>query len=395
MAVRTDRPGTAGSLAAAAYVFAVVMMGTTLPTPLYPLFQERFGFGGLTTTVLFAVYAGGVIATLILFGRLSDALGRRPVLLAAVLAAFGSAICFLVGEANGWLWLLFCGRILSGLAAGVFTATGTVAVLENAPPGHNRLGSAVATAANIGGLGLGIATSGLVAQWASAPLRTPFLLHAVLLVLGGFALLAVRERVTGDRSRFRLQRPRIPAEARGVFGPASLGAFLGFAVSGMHSAVTPNFMTQVLHQHAPALIAAVVSLLFLTSAVAQIVLRRHSDRTLLILGAITLAVSMAVLIGALLGASLPVLLLATALSGVGQGLLFMTGLRAVTTVTEPARRTEATTSYFIIAYIAISLPVVAVGVLANLLGLIPAGVIFAVAIGVPALLGLRSIHRFR
>ncbi len=206
----------------------------------------------------------------------------------------------------------------------------------------------------------------------------------------------MRERITSDPpSRFRLQLPpRIPTEARGIFGPAVLGAFLGFAVSGMHSAVTPNFMTQVLQVHQPALIGTVVSLLFLTSAVGQIGLRNYSDRTLITVGSIALAVSMVVLILALLAPSLVLLLVATALGGVGQGLLFMTGLRAVTTVTEPAHRTEATTSYFIIAYIAISLPVVAVGVLANLLGLIPAGVIFAIAVAVVALLGLRSVLRF-
>jgi MFS family permease len=117
---RSRRLAGGAGFAAAAYAFAVTMVGTTLPTPLYPLYQQRYGFSELTITIIFATYAAGVIAALLLAGRLSDETGRRPVLLAGLAFSALSAIAFLLADG---LALLLVGRILSGISAGIFTGT--------------------------------------------------------------------------------------------------------------------------------------------------------------------------------------------------------------------------------------------------------------------------------
>jgi MFS family permease len=388
---KTLRPASGWSLAAVSYVFAVVMMGTTMPTPLYPLYEERFGFGSAVTTVLFAVYAGGVILSLVLCGRLSDALGRRPMLLAGVVLSLLSAALFTVGTAE---WLLYTGRVLSGLAAGIFTATGTVCVMENAPRGRERLAGSLATSANIGGLGLGILMAGLIGAWSAAPLRTPYLVHAVLLLLAGLALLAVRERVVPDPSKAAVRLPRVPAESRRLFAASVVGAVTGFAVCGVYSSVGPNFMGSVLGIGSSAVIGVVVFLLFGSSAAGQIAFRSLADRTLIVAGSICLVLAMGLLATALGAASLALLIVSAVLGGVGQGLLFMTGMRAVTGATRPEHRTEATTSYFVVGYLAISLPAIGTGVLSEALGLVPASLIFAAAVAVTTLLGLVNARRF-
>ncbi|MFZ7086941.1 MFS transporter [Curtobacterium sp. RRHDQ10] len=377
--------------AAAVYVFAVAMMGTTLPTPLYPTYESVFGFGSTTTTVLFAVYAGGVILALVLVGRLSDTIGRRPMLLVGLVLSLLSAVVFAIGSPE---WMLSVGRVLSGLSAGVFTSTGTVAVLEAAPPGRRRLAGALATAANIGGLGLGMLMAGLVAAWTAAPLHTPYLVHAGLLVVAGAALLTMRETAPQERAPFRIQLPRIPAESRRVFWAAAIGAITGFAVCGLFSSVAPNFMGTVIGVHSPAAIGSVTFLLFGASAAGQIALQGLADRRAVVVGSVGLLVGMAALVIALLTASLAVLVLAAVCSGVGQGLLFMTGMRAITAATEPARRTEATTSYFITAYLAISVPAIAAGVLAGAVGLVAAGVVFAAAVAAMTLVGTTRVRAF-
>src|SRR5690349_22274225 len=101
-----------------AYAFAAIMVGTTLPTPMYALYAERMHFAVLTTTVIYATYAGGVLFALLVFGRWSDAVGRRPVLLAGVVAALASAVVFLIADS---VPQLLVGRVLSGLSAGLFT----------------------------------------------------------------------------------------------------------------------------------------------------------------------------------------------------------------------------------------------------------------------------------
>lgn len=125
-----------------AAAFSVTMLGTTLPTPLYVLYQEKLGFSALMITVIFAVYAAGVLAALLLFGRASDALGRRRVLLPGLACAALSAVAFLLAQG---LPLLFVGRVLSGLSAGIFTGTATATLVDLAGEGQASRATLVAT----------------------------------------------------------------------------------------------------------------------------------------------------------------------------------------------------------------------------------------------------------
>src|SRR5689334_17971831 len=103
--------GRSSGFVLATYAFFIAMLGTTLPTPLYPLFQERYGFDELLVTVIFAIYAFGVIAGLVLFGNLSDEIGRKPMLLVGLALSAVSALLFLVA---GSLVPIYLGRVVSG-----------------------------------------------------------------------------------------------------------------------------------------------------------------------------------------------------------------------------------------------------------------------------------------
>src|SRR5437868_11988169 len=116
------------------YAFLVTMVGTTIPTPLYPIYQQRFGFGELMVTVIFATYAVGVIAGLVLTGRLSDEIGRRRVLLFGLACSAASTVLFLVAQG---VPVLLVARVLSGLSAGAFAGPAT-AGLTHPPPGGKR-----------------------------------------------------------------------------------------------------------------------------------------------------------------------------------------------------------------------------------------------------------------
>lgn len=380
----TDEPTSLGPMFTAAYVFAVVMMGTTLPTPLYPRFQHAYGFGSAVTTVLFSVYAVGVIAGLVLFGRMSESVGRKPMLWLGLALSVASAVAFLIG---GQMWLLYLGRVLSGLAAGVFTSTGTVTVIGNAPPSRLPLAAAVATAANMGGLGSGILMAGLVAPIVPDALFDPFLIHLALLVVAGIALFWVHD-TPPTRSGLSLQLPGLPEGSRRVFLAATPGAIAGFALMGVYSAVAPNLLADHLDVASSAVIGIVLALTFLSSAVAQIALRSLADRRLLQIGLPVMVVSTVLLVVALLASSVPILVLAVILTGAGQGLTFLAGMRSLAQVTPPHERANVTTSYFVLAYLCISVPSIATGLIAIPLGLVTATVSAVTVFAVTALSGL-------
>jgi len=370
-----------------AYAFAAIMVGTTLPTPMYALYGEQMHFAVLTTTVIYATYAGGVLFALLAFGRWSDAIGRRPVLLAGVVFAVASAAVFLVAHSVS---MLLVGRVLSGLSAGIFTGTATAAVIEAAPESWRTRAAAVATVANIGGLGTGPLLAGLLVEYAPGPLHLSFIVHIVLALLAGAAVLIVPE--TSQRTgSIGVQRLSVPAEVRTVFVIAALAAFAGFAVTGLFTAVAPSFLSQVVGITNHAVAGLIACSIFAASAVAQVAARTMNPQRAVAIGCAILVVGMVILAVALHFSSLAGLIAAAVVSGIGQGISFSRGLAAVAERTPPGRRAEVSSTYFVVAYVAISLPVVGEGLAARRWGLQTAGVTFAIAVAILSIICLVAI----
>lgn len=362
-------------------VFAVCMAGTTLPTPLYGLYQEKFGFSELIVTVVYAVYAFGVIGVLLLAGNASDAVGRRPVLLAGLGCAAASAVCFLCATGLGWL---YAGRLLSGLSAGLFTGAATAYVMELAPYGGASRATFVATAANMGGLGCGPLLAGVLAQYAVRPLYLPFIVHLALVAGSAAVLLRLAETVRERRplSTVRPQRPGLPAEVRAVFGPAAIASFVGFALFGVFTSVSPAFLAQSLDVHNHAVSGLVVALAFFASTAGQLVVGRVGVARSLPLGCAGLLAGLALLAGALHWDLLWLVVMSALVGGAGQGLAFRGALAAVAGASPADRRAAVISTLFVVAYAGISVPVIGVGVLSGPMGLEGAGLVFIATMAV-------------
>ncbi|MEU1327865.1 MFS transporter [Streptomyces microflavus] len=384
-----SRPG----YPAAAAVFAIGMAGTTLPTPLYGLYREELGFSELMVTVVFAVYALGVIATLLLAGNVSDETGRRPVLLAALGFSAASALCFLF---EGGLPALFAGRLLSGFAAGLLSGAATVTVMELAPPGGAARAGLAATAANMGGLGCGPLLAGLLAEYAPWPLRLPFVVHLALIAAAAVLTWLLPETVTssGRRPRLRPQGLAVPPQVRGVFAPSALAAFAGFSLLGLFTAVAPAFVAETLDVHNLALAGLVVFSVFLASTAGQALMGRVGERRALPGGCFVLVAGLVLVAASLLLASLPLLVAGALCGGLGQGLAFRGAVTAISAAAPPEHRAATVSAFFVIAYLGISLPVVGVGALTLGIGLRNAGLTFAGCVLVLALgVGLHLVRR--
>lgn len=378
---------------AAILAFAVTMIGTTLPTPLYPLYQQAFGFSQLTITVIFAAYAFGVMGALLAFGPWSDQLGRRPVLLAGLGISLISDMVFWQAEGLG---MLLSGRILSGMSAGIFTAAATVAVIEAAPPRWREQAPFFATAANMGGLGLGPMMAGALAEWLPSPLTLPYLLHSGLLVLAGLGLWQSRETANRpSKVRLRRQQLAVPAEVRSVFLPAAMAGFAGFAVCGFFTSLAPAMMSQVLgHDHLLA-IGVVAGSIFIASIAGQWLQGLLPDGWRLPGGCLVLAAGTALVA---LGLSLPSLVAfmgGAILAGTGQGMVFRAGLGAIVAASPADQKASVSASFFIVSYIAISIPVVGIGLCATFFPLRNTGIGFALLVGAIAVTDMLLVLRLQ
>ncbi|MEU5716169.1 MFS transporter [Streptomyces sp. NPDC020403] len=362
-------------------VFAVCMAGTTLPTPLYGLYREKFGFSELTVTVVYALYAFGVIGVLLAVGNASDIVGRRPVLLCGLGCAALSAVCFLGADGLGWL---YAGRLLSGLSAGLFTGAATAYVMELAPHGGGSRASLVATAANMGGLGCGPLLAGILAQYAAWPLHLPFAVHLALLAGSVAVLLSLPETVAEQRrlNTVRPQRPALPAEVRAVFKPAAIASFVGFALLGVFTSVSPAFLAESLQVTDHAVSGLVVALAFFASIAGQSAVGPLGVRRSLPLGCALLLGGLVLLAGALWGELLPLVVLSALVGGAGQGLAFRGALSAVAEASPADRRAAVISTLFVVAYAGISVPVIGVGILVGPVGLEGAGLVFIACMAV-------------
>ncbi|WP_285571087.1 MFS transporter [Actinoallomurus iriomotensis] len=208
--------------AAAAYALAVLVLGTGLPTPLYAVYQARFGFSDLVVSLVFAVYCGALVLALPLFGPLADAVGPRRVAVFGLVPAVGGAALLALADGVGGL---YAGRALQGLAAsGALTA----GLVRAEPDGDRERASAVASIALCGGAGLGPVLAGALAQYAPAPRVLCYVVETGLLApaLSGAPTLPGRT----TRVRWRPARPRVPAAIRRPFLAAASISALAWAV---------------------------------------------------------------------------------------------------------------------------------------------------------------------
>lgn len=364
----------------AAYAYLVTMLGTTLPTPLYGLYQQRLGFSAGVLTVIFATYAAGVLIALVLFGALSDRIGRRPILAAAlVLAVVSTAVFLSIGD----LALLFVGRLISGLAAGLMTSAATATLTELEPRQDTRRASRVSTAASVFGLGLGPVLAGVLAQYGPLPVRLPFAVYLGLLVPAFGAVWVMPETVTAPSSapRWQPQRLGVSPQVRPAFVVAAAAGFAGFAILGLFTSLAPTFVRRELGIGNLAVAGAIVFVVFGASGVSQLLLHGLRDRVAIGVGLLALPLGLLLVVLALEQRSLALFLSGAVVAGLGQGLVFMGGLATINRLAPADQRAETISSYFVVSYVAISVPVIGVGFAAESFGLYDAALAFAVAIG--------------
>ncbi|WP_227369327.1 MFS transporter [Halomonas sp. M20] len=369
-----------------AFAFLITMVGTTMPTPLYPGYQQQFDFSQFMITVIFAVYGAGVIGALVVTGRWSDQLGRRPLLFAGLLAAALSDVVFLSSQG---LAGLLAGRVLSGISAGIFTGTATVAVIELAPKDMKPLATFGATAANMGGLGLGPVVAGLLGQHAAWPLHLSYLVHLGLVGLALVAVWLAKETVTRPaHPQLTFQRLSVPGEVRTLFLPAVIASFAGFSVLGFFTATAPAFMGEVLSYSNLTLIGMVAGTAFFASILGQRFQNRLEESRRLPWGCV-LVILGAGLIGVGIGiVSLAIFLAGAIVAGLGQGIALRAGLGAITTASPAEQRGEVTSTFFVVSYVALSVPVLGIGLTARYIGLPATGIGFAGFVALLALVAL-------
>ncbi len=372
-------------------VFAATMLGTTLPTPLYDIYQAQWHFSAAIVTVTFAVYAAGVLLTLLLTGRASDQAGRKPVLAVALGCSALSTVVFILAPDVG---VLMAGRILSGFSAGLMTGTATATLTELIPASAARRASLVATAANMGGLGLGPLIAGLFAQYGPHPTVLVFQVYLAVLAVAGLCLFLVPETVSPRRRPvIRFAGLGIPERGRGEFVAAGGAGFAAFSLLGLFAGLAPTFVASVLHEPNRAVQGAVVFGLLAVGTVTQLVLSRFGSRRVMMAGLGLFLAALPLIVVALAAASMALFLAGTVVGGVAVGAVFLGSLATANRLAPPGQHGRTVSTFFVLCYAGLIIPVVSVGVATLFTGDFPAVLAFSILLAALSLFSLTSIRR--
>lgn len=368
---------------AAGYSYLVLLAGTNVPTPLYRGYEQDFGFSPVVVTLVFASYVATLMPALLVVGPLSDAAGRRRVLVPAIALAVGGCVLFLFADGTPWL---FAARCVQGVAVGAASGAVVAALADLEPVGDRRRAALVATLAPVVGIGVGPLLSGLLAQYAPAPHLTPYLVEIALLLAALVVMAAAPDAVR--RSRWRPRRPEVPVAIRGVFATSAACSFLAWAVAGLFLALIPSYLVTLTRVDNLAFGGGVVAVMLGCSAVAQRLGYARRPETVQRIGLALLVVGLVVLILAGGYGSLTLLLTATVIAGTGHGLAFLGAMTEINRVAPTERHAEVVSSFLVATYAGTGLPVIGAGILATALGLLPAVRIFALAVAALCLLVL-------
>lgn len=371
---------------------AVALAASSTPSPLYVDYQQRWHFSSTVLTTVYATYAVGVIVSLLLAGGVSDRLGRRPVILASVAALILSMLVFLFATD---IAMLYIARGIQGVATGVFTGAAGAALSELHPHRDARVAGLVNSTSQSIGIATGAVLAGALAQWAPLPLRIPYvvvaLAAALLLAMMASALPESAAARQPSATRWGLLHParlRVPAQTRPAFVIGSLGVIAAWSVGGLFLALGGSLAAELLDAKNHLVAGVVILCVQGVGGLAQFAFSSASNKTTAVTGCLALIVGVGIVAWSLACSNPALFLGGDVVTGVGFGLAFLSGTRRVTEAAPLDRRGEVLAAYYVVAYLALSVPVIAAGVVSPHLGLVHTFYIFAAVTGALAAITL-------
>jgi len=373
-------------------IIALYLAASAAPTPLYVVYQDEWGFSATTLTLIFALYVFGLLATLLVFGRLSDYVGRRPVIAVAIGLEVVAMLLFVVADGDP---VLGTARVVQGVATGLAMTAMGAALVDLNPPENPSLAGIVSGMAPIGGLAIGALAAGALVEY--GPWSTSLIYLLILVGLAAAAVVAWRMPETGSRRPGALAslRPRLGVPPRLRPDLLALVPILvaSWGLGGLYLSLGPSVAAQIFDLPNHVIGGLVVTLLCGTGAVVIYQLRAWELPRALMLSAVFLAAGLTITLVGLIAETVVLAALGTLVAGIGFGASARGTFGTIASIALPEERGGLFAVFYVISYLAFSLPALAAGLASTEAGLRPTAIVYAAAALVLSLLAAWAQHR--
>lgn len=376
-----------------AVLLVLMLAASGVPSPLYRVYQEQFGFSSGVLTTIFGIYSLALLVSLLVVGGLSDHVGRRPVLVAAFALEAVAMALFLFADGVGWL---LAARVVQGLATGALTSTLGASLLDLQHPERPH-GPFINSASPGLGLSIGAVVAGVLVQFVASPTDWVFGVLTVVFVLAAVGSLVLPEsspQLPGARASLR-PRVHVPPANRRAFVVALPLVVACWALGGLYASLGPSLVADVFGIDNHLVGGLLILALNGTGIVGSLALRTAPPQRALLVGAVVFAVGVAGTLGALFTTSAALLFTAAVVTGFGFGAAFLGAVATITAGVAPGHRAGLLAAIFVVGYLAFSLPAIAAGIAAGHVGLTRTTEVYGSAVVVLALLALAALLRAR
>jgi hypothetical protein len=380
-----SKPATTVVAAIAAMTFAA---SGAAPTPLYHQYQESFGLTPAIVTVIFAAYVLSLLSALLTMGSLSDHIGRRPVILAALATNIVAMIMFMTA---GSAFALIAARAVQGVANGAAIAALGAAILDT----DSSRGPVINSVTVFIGLTLGSLGSGLLVSFAPDPTH---LVYVVLLALSALELAVLWRMPETTRPRggaLASLRPHVsvPAQAQGLLMRLTPVTIASWALGGFYFSLMPSLVRTATGATLPVVGGLVVAALTFSATISVLLMRGVAADRMLRNGIPALALGVAITLAGVQAQWVTLMLAGTLVAGIGFGAAFAGTVRAVLPLAKPGERAGLLAAFYVEGYLSFSLPAMLAGFLAPTVGLTTAADIYGAMVIVLAVVSLLAMRR--
>jgi MFS family permease len=386
-AVRSRRLSRSVAFTAIAAIFVTFSAASAAPSPLYVVYQHLWGFSATTLTIVFAVYVVGLIGSLLMLGALSDHIGRRPVLAAAIALEAVSLVLFLVA---GNVPVLLAARLLQGIATGAAMTTLGAALVDLNPPHAPGRAGLINGIAPVSGLAVGALGCGALVQYAPSPTHFVYALLLAAMILAGLAVARIPETSARRPGAAASLSPRLGVPARLRADVLALAPIIvaSWALGGLYMSLGPSVAASVFGLSSHLVGGLVVTLLCGTGAITSFVLRKVPTARVLTLAASLLTIGAGIGVLGIEMSDITLATVGTVLSGIGFGASALASFGTLAVLAAPHERGELFAVALVIAYVAFSVPAVIAGLAATSVGLHTTALVYG---GVVAVLGAAAL----